>query len=177
MDSPEQWRWVWIITSAVFAVGEMATPGSFFLAPLAVGALAAAILAFAGVGVATEWVVFLVVTVVTFAALRPLARRLDRSALDQGIGARRLTGNRGTVLRDIPGQAEIGMVRIDREEWRAPSADGPPLPARGPLRGADVQGTRGVVPPPEAPAGGAGPPPPPRPPPPRPPPPPQPGPA
>jgi membrane protein implicated in regulation of membrane protease activity len=160
MDSPEQWRWVWIITSAVFAVGEMATPGSFFLAPLAVGALAAAILAFAGVGVATEWVVFLVVTVVTFAALRPLARRLDRSALDQGIGARRLTGNRGTVLRDIPGQAEIGMVRIDREEWRAQSADGSPIPAGAIVRVADVQGTRVIVARTEAPVAEAGLPPP-----------------
>lgn len=160
MDSPEQWRWVWIITSAVFAVGEMATPGSFFLAPLAVGALAAAILAFAGVGVATEWIVFLVVTVVTFAALRPLARRLDRSALDQGIGARRLTGNRGTVIRDIPGQTEIGLVRIDREEWRAQSADGTPIPTGATVRVADVQGTRVIVALTEGPAPEPGPPPP-----------------
>ena len=145
MDSPEQWRWVWIIAAAVFAVGEMTTPGSFFLAPFAVGALVAAILAFAGVSVAVEWIVFLAVSVVTLAALRPLARRLDRSALDHGVGARRLAGNRATVVRDIPGASELGMVRVDREEWRAQSADGTPIAAGTTVRIADVQGTRVIV--------------------------------
>ena len=58
MDSPEQWRWVWIVAAAVFAVGEMSTPGSFFMAPFAVGALVAAALSFAGVSVAASWVAF-----------------------------------------------------------------------------------------------------------------------
>ncbi len=145
MDSPEQWRWVWIIGAAVFAVGEMLTPGSFFLAPFAVGALVAAILAFAGVSVAVEWVVFLAVSIATLAALRPLARRLDRDALDHGVGARRLVGNRATVLRDIPGDTELGMVRIDREEWRAQSTDGAPIAAGTTVRVAEVQGTRVIV--------------------------------
>jgi membrane protein implicated in regulation of membrane protease activity len=145
MDSPEQWRWVWIIGAAVFAVGEMLTPGSFFLAPFAVGALVAAILAFAGVGVATGWLVFIVVSIATLAALRPLARRLDRDALDHGVGARRLVGNRATVLRDIPGDTELGMVRIDREEWRAQSTDGAPIAAGTTVRVAEVQGTRVIV--------------------------------
>lgn len=136
---------MWVIAAAVFAVGEMTTPGSFFLAPFAVGAAAAAALAFADVSVATEWVVFLLVSVATFAALRPLARRLDRSALDEGIGARRLTGNRGTVVREIPGHDELGLVRIDREEWRAQSADGSRIPEGATVRVADVQGTRVIV--------------------------------
>jgi membrane protein implicated in regulation of membrane protease activity len=145
MDSPEQWRWVWIIAAAVFAVGEMSTPGSFFMAPFALGALVAAILSFAGVGVAASWVTFLVVSVVTLAALRPLARRLDRDALDHGVGARRLAGSRATVLRDIPGDAELGIVRIDREEWRAQSSDGAPIAAGTTVRVAEVQGTRVIV--------------------------------
>jgi membrane protein implicated in regulation of membrane protease activity len=145
MDSPEQWRWVWIVAAAVFAVGEMASPGSFFLAPFAVGAAVAAILAFAGVSVAVGWVVFLVVSIATLAALRPLARRLDRDALDHGVGARRLVGNRATVLRDIPGDTELGMVRIDREEWRAQSTDGAPIAAGTTVRVAEIQGTRVIV--------------------------------
>jgi membrane protein implicated in regulation of membrane protease activity len=145
MDSPEQWRWVWVVATAVFAVGEMMTPGSFFLAPLAVGALVAAILAFAGVSVAVEWVAFLVVSIATLTALRPLARRLDRDALDHGVGARRLAGSRATVLRDIPGDSELGLVRIDREEWRAQSTDGTPIPSGTTVRVAEVQGTRVIV--------------------------------
>jgi membrane protein implicated in regulation of membrane protease activity len=145
MDTPEEWRWVWLIATAVFSIGEMASPGSFFLAPFALGALVAAILAFAGVSVGVEWVVFLVVSIATLIALRPVARRLDRNALDHGVGARRLVGSRATVLQDIPGDAELGMVRVDRETWRAQSTDGAPIPAGTIVRVAEVQGTRVIV--------------------------------
>src|SRR5262245_38210783 len=74
MDSPEQWRWIWLAATAVFAIGEMATPGSFFLAPFAVGALVASLLAFAGVSVLVEWIVFIVVSLIMLALLRPLSR-------------------------------------------------------------------------------------------------------
>lgn len=145
MDSPEEWRWIWLVATAVFAIGEMATPGSFFLAPFAVGAFVASLLAFADVGVGVEWAVFLAVSIVTLAALRPIAHRLDRNALDHGVGARRLVGSRATVLQDIPGDAELGMVRVDREEWRAQSTDGTPIPAGTVVRVAEVQGTRVIV--------------------------------
>jgi membrane protein implicated in regulation of membrane protease activity len=145
MDTPEEWRWVWLIATAVFAIGEMASPGSFFLAPFALGALVASILAFAGVSVGVEWVVFLAVSIATLAALRPVARRLDRNALDRGVGARRLVGSRATVLEDIPGDAELGMVRVDREKWRAQSTDGARIPAGTVVRVAEVQGTRVIV--------------------------------
>jgi membrane protein implicated in regulation of membrane protease activity len=145
MDTPEEWRWVWLIATAVFAIGEMATPGSFFLAPFALGAFVASILAFADVSVGVEWVVFLAVSIATLAALRPVARRLDRNALDHGVGARRLVGSRATVLEDIPGDSELGMVRVDREKWRAQSTDGAPIPAGTVVRVAEVQGTRVIV--------------------------------
>lgn len=145
METPEDWRWVWLIAGAVFAVGEMLTPGSFFLAPLAVGALVAAVLAFAGVSVAIEWVVFIVVSIITLRLLRPLARRLDRDALDEGVGSRRLVGTRATVLQAIPGNHELGLVRVDREEWRAQSTDGSPIAEGATVRVADVQGTRVIV--------------------------------
>ncbi|HET8619470.1 MAG TPA: NfeD family protein [Acidimicrobiales bacterium] len=145
MDSPEQWRWLWLAAAAVFAIGEMATPGSFFLAPFAVGAFVAAMLAFAGVSVTVEWLVFVVVSVVVLALLRPLARRLDREALDHGVGSRRMVGRQATVLADIPPGDEIGMVRVDREQWRAQSIDGAPIAAGAAVRIADVQGTRVIV--------------------------------
>jgi membrane protein implicated in regulation of membrane protease activity len=145
MDSPEQWRWIWLAATAVFAIGEMATPGSFFLAPFAAGALVASLLAFAGVSVLVEWIVFIVVSVAMLALLRPLSRRLDRDALDHGVGSRRLIGRQATVLRTIPSGDEIGMVRVDREQWRAQSIDGTPIAEGRAVRIADVQGTRVIV--------------------------------
>jgi membrane protein implicated in regulation of membrane protease activity len=145
MDTPEEWRWIWLVAAFVFAVGEMATPGSFFLFPFAVGALVAAVLAFAGVGLTAEWIVFVAVSVAAVVAFRPLARRLDLGGNDQGVGARRLIGRTGTVLRDIPGGGELGLVRVDREEWRAESHDGSSIASGSSVKVAEVQGTRVVV--------------------------------
>jgi membrane protein implicated in regulation of membrane protease activity len=102
VDDPEQWRWIWPVGAVAFALGEMATPGSFFLAPFALGAAVAAVLAFADVFVVVEWTAVVVVSVACLLALRRLARRLDRHAQTEGIGSRRLIGRRGTVLRAIP---------------------------------------------------------------------------
>jgi membrane protein implicated in regulation of membrane protease activity len=145
MDSPEDWRWVWIIATAVFAIGELTSPGSFFMLPFAIGALAATVLAFLGVDVVVEWLVFVGVSLAVFAALRPVARRLNRSVDDTGVGSRRLLGHSAVVVREIPAGGDVGLVRVDREEWRAQSTDGSAIPTGTAVRVADVQGTRVIV--------------------------------
>jgi membrane protein implicated in regulation of membrane protease activity len=145
MDSPEDWRWVWIIATAVFAIGELTTPGSFFMLPFAIGALAATVLAFLNVDVFIEWLVFVGVSLAVFAALRPVAQRLNRSVDDTGVGSRRLLGHSAVVVREIPAGGDVGLVRVDREEWRAQSTDGSGIPTGTAVRVADVQGTRVIV--------------------------------
>ncbi|HJR25621.1 MAG TPA: NfeD family protein [Acidimicrobiales bacterium] len=144
MDDPEQWRWIWLVAAVGFGLGEMATPGSFFLAPFAVGAAVAAVLAFADVSVVLEWTAFVVVSVACLLALRPLARRLDRAGVTEGIGSRRLIGRRGVVLDAIPA-GDLGTVRVDREEWRAMTADRAGLQAGSPVVITEVEGTKVVV--------------------------------
>lgn len=146
MDQPETWRWIWLVAAAVFVVGEMAVAGSFFLAPFAAGAAVAAILAFADIGLAAEWAAFVGVSVATFASLRPLARRLDAGEPTEGIGAKRLIGQTATVLEAIPsGPHELGLVRVHREEWRAETIDGSPVPAGSVVQVVEQRGTRLVV--------------------------------
>src|SRR3546814_20434516 len=99
MDEPEQWRWIWLGAAVLFGIGEMAAPGAFFLAPFGVGAAVAAILAFAGVALATEWLAFVGLSVLAFLALRPLATRPDRAVGAAGIGPRRLIGPPTTLAR------------------------------------------------------------------------------
>lgn len=145
MESPEEWRWIWLLAALFFLFAEMATPGSFFLLPFAVGAAVAALLAFVDVNVAVEMTVFIVVSLATVFALRPLARRLDQSGTDIGIGAKRLLGQKATVLEEIPGGHELGLVRVDREQWRAESLDGTAIPSGATVTVAEVQGTRVLV--------------------------------
>ena len=70
MDSPENWRWIWLVAALVFGVGEMASAGTFFLAPFAIAAVLAAVLAFLDVDLVWQWLAFLVTAGVTFLALR-----------------------------------------------------------------------------------------------------------
>jgi membrane protein implicated in regulation of membrane protease activity len=145
MDSPEDWRWVWIIATAVFAIGELTSPGSFFMLPFAIGAFVATVLAFLDVNIVVEWLVFVGVSLAVFAALRPVAHRLNRSVDDTGVGSRRLLGHSAVVVREIPAGGDVGLVRVDREEWRAQSTDGSAIPTGTAVRVADVQGTRVIV--------------------------------
>jgi membrane protein implicated in regulation of membrane protease activity len=144
MDEPETWRWVWLGAAVLFGIGEMATPGAFFLAPFGVGAVVAAALAFADAPLGAQWAAFVGVSVVALIALRPLARRLDREGGSDGIGSRRLIGKGGTVLEAIEPD-HLGLVRVEREEWRAEAADRSPLPVGAKIRITEVQGTRVIV--------------------------------
>jgi membrane protein implicated in regulation of membrane protease activity len=115
--------WVlWLIAAVVFGVGEIATL-SFFLAPFAVGAIVAALVAAAGGGMIVSWAVFLVVSVIVLAGLRPLARSHRRQPPQLRTGTAALVGRTGMVLERIANDEGVGCVRIDGEVWTARSYD------------------------------------------------------
>ena len=91
---------IWLIVAVLFGVGEIATLG-FFLAPFAAGALVAAIVAGAGAGAIAAWAVFLVVSLVALAALRPVALRHMRQAPSLRTGTAALVGRTGTVVERV----------------------------------------------------------------------------
>jgi len=141
----ESWRWIWLAVAAVFAVGELSAPGTFFLLPFAIGAAVAAVLAFAGASLVVELAAFIGVSLVALAAFRNLAHRLDQEEPTDGIGSKRLIGQPAKVIEAIDGAHDLGIVRIDREEWRAESGDGSALPVDTPVKVVEVRGTRVVV--------------------------------
>ena len=146
VSSPETWRWIFLVAAVAFTVGEIAVAGTFFLLPFGVGALVAALAAFAGLSVAIEWLLFVVVSGAASAVLWPLGRRLDRKTPHQAIGATRWVGRQAFVTRDIPGlPGTTGMVRLDREEWRAESLMGIPIRTGSTVLVSRVDGTRLVV--------------------------------
>jgi membrane protein implicated in regulation of membrane protease activity len=113
---------LWLIAAVVFGVGEIATLG-FFLAPFAGGALLAAINTGLGAGAAVGWVVFLVVSLVLLAALRPLARSHRRQPPLLRTGTAALVGSSAMVIERIANNEGVGCVRIGGEVWTARSYD------------------------------------------------------
>jgi len=113
---------IWLIAAAIFGVGEIATLG-FFLAPFAGGALIAAVVAAAGAGTLISWVVFLVVSVILLAALRPIARSHRRMPPQLRTGTAALVGQNAMVVERISNDEGVGCVKIDGEIWTARAYD------------------------------------------------------
>lgn len=153
LDDAETWRWIWLGATLMLAVSELAVPGTFFMLSFAAGALVACILAFADVSVPLQWGAFVAGSGAALAVLVPLGRRLATSSPVATSGAGRWEGRRAVVLEAIPaGAHETGLVRIEREQWRAESADGLPIAVGETVRVLRVDGTRLIVGPLDAPA-------------------------
>src|SRR4051794_6794548 len=115
--------WVlWLIAAVILAIGEIATTG-LFLAPFAAGAAIAALLAAAGAGATIEWAVFLVVSVIALAALRPVARAHKRSRGQIKTGTAALVGQHAVVVERIANAEGVGCVKLDGEIWTARAYD------------------------------------------------------
>jgi membrane protein implicated in regulation of membrane protease activity len=109
---------VWIVAAVLLAIGEVLTPGAFFLGPVALAAGAAAIVALVAGGVAST-IVFIVAALLSLAVLRPIARRHVRMPQITRTGTDALIGRKAVVTRRV--DAAGGRVRIGGEEWSARS--------------------------------------------------------
>jgi membrane protein implicated in regulation of membrane protease activity len=115
----EEWVW-WMIAAGVLAVGEIFTL-SFFLGPISVAAVSAAIVALAGAGLGIQWLVFIAMSLASLAVLRPIARRHLRTPAQIRTGTAALIGSRAVVLQRVDGDG--GQVKIGGEIWSARSFD------------------------------------------------------
>ncbi len=130
----------------VFLVAEVATAGALFSLPFAIGAAGGGLAALAGAPVWLQACLFLIVSAVSLAGLRPLARRLDRRAPRLEVGAGRWVGRQGVVTEAIPaGPGQTGMIRLDREVWRAESSLEVPITVGSTVLVTRVDGVRLVV--------------------------------
>jgi membrane protein implicated in regulation of membrane protease activity len=110
--------WVaWAIVAVALAVGEIFTPGLFFLGPIAAAAVAATIAAAAGAAVWVQVVVFGVGSFAAVGLLRPIARKHLTMPHAIRTGAAALEGAKAVVLQRVDERG--GRVKIGGEEWSA----------------------------------------------------------
>ena len=111
---------IWAIGAGILAAGEIFTL-SFFLGPISVAAVSAAIVALVGLGLGFQWVVFIAVSLASLAVLRPIARRHLKTPAQIRTGTAALIGSRALVLERVDGDG--GQVKIGGEIWSARSFD------------------------------------------------------
>jgi membrane protein implicated in regulation of membrane protease activity len=107
----------WAIAAVLLAIGELVTPGLFFLGPVALAAVAAAITAGIGGGVILQLLVFIVGSLASLAILRPIARRHLHMPAISRTGTAALIGTKALVVQRV--DSEGGRVKIGGEEWSA----------------------------------------------------------
>jgi membrane protein implicated in regulation of membrane protease activity len=108
---------IWTIVALALAVGEIFTPGLFFLGPVALAALAALIVALLGAGSVLQLIVFIAGAVASVGLIRPIAKAHLHMPTALRTGTAALTGAKAVVLRRV--DADGGLVRIGGEEWSA----------------------------------------------------------
>jgi len=110
---------IWVVAAVALAIGEVLTPGLFFLGPVALAAAVAAVASLLGAGAVGSFAVFIVCSVASLALLRPIARRHVRMPSLSRTGTDALVGRKGVVTQRV--DAVGGRVRIGGEEWSARS--------------------------------------------------------
>ncbi len=108
---------LWLIAAVLLGIGELVTPGLFFLGPVALAAVGAAITAGIGGGIILQLIVFIAVSLASLAFLRPIARRHIHMPALTRTGTAALVGTKALVLQRV--DVNGGLVRIGGEEWSA----------------------------------------------------------
>ena len=114
--------WLWLGVLAVSVFVEMATM-ALVSVWCAVGALVTVFAAYAGASTAAQLLLFVIVSIVTAATVRPLAKKYaDPHRI--ATNADRLLGMEARVTEDIDNTRPAGAVYVDGKTWTARSADG-----------------------------------------------------
>ncbi|WP_307032616.1 NfeD family protein [Streptomyces canus] len=120
MNDIDAWVW-WLIGAAGLGIPLVVTAMPEF-GMLAVGAVAAAIMAGLGFGMVVQVLAFVVVSVALIAVVRPVAarHRAQRPQLATGIEA--LKGKQAVVLERVDGTGG-GRIKLAGEVWSARALD------------------------------------------------------
>lgn len=136
---------IWILVAVAFGVGEVLTT-SFVLAPFAVGAVVAALVAAIGGGAVGSWSVFLIVSLLMLLVVRPIARAHMQTPARLRTGTAALVGRRAIVLERIANDEGVGCVRVDGEVWTARAYDEQSVIEAGtPVQIVEIRGATALV--------------------------------
>lgn len=134
---------VWFVLLVVFIWAEASTV-TMISAWFAAGALAAVITALLGGEIWLQVVVFLVISGVSLALLRPIAKKYFTPKITS-TNVDAMTGKLCQVVADIDNSTAVGQVKLGDVEWSARSTDGSPIPAGIQVRIDRVEGVKVYV--------------------------------
>ena len=142
-DAESMQKIVWLVLLLLFAGGEAATVGLTSIW-FAAGSLVALIAALLGGALWIQITLFLAVSLLCLAAVRPLAKRhLNNQVVHTN--ADRAIGQEAQVIEDIDNIQGRGAVIIHGVTWTARSEDGEPIPTGTLVKVLRIEGVKVYV--------------------------------
>ncbi len=135
--------WVWLAVLALAVFVEMSTM-ALVSVWCAVGALAAVFAAYFNVPLAAQLLLFIGVSIVTAAVVRPLAKKYA-DPYKVPTNADRLVGMEGRVTETVNNGYPTGAVYVDGKTWTARSEDGTVIPKGELVEIAGMEGIKLIV--------------------------------
>ena len=135
--------WVWLGVTALAAFVEAVTM-TLVSVWCVVGGLVAVFAAYFGASVPTQLLLFLGVSILTAAVVRPLAKKYA-DPHKVATNADRLLGMEAKVTEDIDNARSSGAVYVDGKTWTARSMDGSVIPAGTQVTVQKIEGVKLLV--------------------------------
>ena len=142
--------YIWLALMVVFLIAEAVTITTISLW-FAAGSLAALVVAIIGGSVGLQVAVFLAISAVLFACLRPVIRKHFTPKL-VATNVDSMVGSQGYVTADIDNLSAVGTVKLGAMEWTARSTPGTRIPKGTLVKVDKIEGVKAFVTPVEVPA-------------------------
>ena len=134
---------IWLVLLVIFLLAEAATVTLVSLW-FAAGSLAAMAVSLMGAPLWLQILVFLAVSVLLLAALRPLVRRYLKPRISK-TNVDSVIGSQGFVTEAIDNLAACGQVKLGSMYWTARSTSGEPIPIGTRVRADRIEGVKVFV--------------------------------
>lgn len=134
----------WLIAIVIFLVIEGLTATALVSLWFAVGALAALVSSFFVPSFTVQVVIFLIVSCLAFALLRPLVKK-HFTPRTEATNAQRFIGAEAVVTQTIDNLAATGQVSLKGQTWTARSRDNVPLEPGTRVTVLSIEGVKVIV--------------------------------
>ena len=135
---------VWFVLLLVFLVVEASCPIHLVSIWFAAGAFVAMIASYLGAALWLQILLFLAVSAVAMAALRPIVRKYIHPKLT-ATNVDSVIGSVGLVTAAIDNVSATGQVKLGAMEWSARSTSGEPIPVGTQVRVDRIEGVKVFV--------------------------------
>ncbi|MFZ0173058.1 MAG: NfeD family protein [Acidimicrobiales bacterium] len=135
----------WFLIAAIFVIAEFGHR-AFYALFIGLGAIVAAVLALAGLGVLVQIPAFVGAAVLGLFFLRPsLVKAMSSGQYRLVSGMKGRVGHEAVVAEATGDSSHPGRIKIDGELWKAVSQDGKPIPAGTVVMILDLENTTFIV--------------------------------